>query len=882
MGPPVESNVSDLEEEPLKYRHEVIDEGEGWGSESCTPTRFPHTGGKRKKKKKKRYGLREAAEGEEWTLYWTDCSVSLDRVMDMKRYQKINHFPGMSEICRKDLLARNMNRMLKLFPKEYNIFPRTWCLPADYSDFQAYARAKKHKTYICKPDSGCQGRGIFITRSNRDIRPGEHMICQVYVSKPFIIDGYKFDLRIYVLVTSCDPFRIFLYDEGLARFCTTQYSEPSNSNMVRGEWVGRRTWGPLPLRFQCQTDGPVRVLRYDVPWGRAAASLSSMNVNGETLPLLLKLSTFKKHLEAMHYDTSKLWGDIEDVIIKTLISAHPILKHNYHTCFPNHAAGSACFEILGFDVLLDHRLKPWLLEVNHSPSFTTDSRLDREVKDRLLYDTLVLINLGACDRRKITEEEKRRVKERLQQNRSREARSEELRQSQAASVEQMLRYEAKHLGGFRRIFPCEGGEKQQLQELRVKQEQKDFKHKGRRDLQGESAGERVKPRKPPVRPPCSSLRNCSLLTIHPLSTSGRDATMVTDEEEEERLNSLRQRASLLRDLGVVDQVHQMLQGSVPPPDDGPPPHSQSDPQQNKGQANVANDRNCEGTRTGYKMESPVDVSRRPRHHCPGIKQQHPHGDKPSPQPVQQRWPWLGLDRTLQEPAQVESMDELHPVSSSASVEVDCHTPMELKRSCSVQRIPRTISASSRTLSRQATMSSSFTETRERAQISSSIQGPLRQSAGARKTTNRHSLQGLFIISTPAPLIQRPDPPQPPHRNQHKIVTTQTRTLQGMPVRLSLNSHQLVTEGSALSPPKKSLYYEYEMKKRTTPLVNLRNPTPHSSLERTLFRAYSGSMLSGGQQIELVKDKDEKRGSRGKMVKGGGALNEGQNQGGGKW
>ncbi len=111
------------------------------------------------------------------------------------------------------MLARNMNRMLKLFPKEFNIFPRTWCLPAEwvdsssirqssynllnerknkvfifslsfsYSDFQAYTRAKKHKTYICKPDAGCQGRGIYLTKSNKDIRPGEHMICQVYVSK---------------------------------------------------------------------------------------------------------------------------------------------------------------------------------------------------------------------------------------------------------------------------------------------------------------------------------------------------------------------------------------------------------------------------------------------------------------------------------------------------------------------------------------------------------------------------------------------------------------------------------------------------------------------------------------------------------------------------
>lgn len=77
-----------------------------------------------------------------------------------------------------------------------------------------------------------------------------------------------------------------------------------------------------------------------------------------------KLSTLNRHLESLNCNTEKMWEDIEDIIIKTLISAHPILKHNYHTCFPNHTAGSACFEILGFDVLLDHRLKPWVLEVS--------------------------------------------------------------------------------------------------------------------------------------------------------------------------------------------------------------------------------------------------------------------------------------------------------------------------------------------------------------------------------------------------------------------------------------------------------------------------------------------------------------------------------------
>ena len=35
-----------------------------------------------------------------------------------------------------------------------------------------------------------------------------------------------------------------------------------------------------------------------------------------------------------------------------------------------------CFEILGFDIILDNNCNPWLLEINHSPSFTVDSSLD--------------------------------------------------------------------------------------------------------------------------------------------------------------------------------------------------------------------------------------------------------------------------------------------------------------------------------------------------------------------------------------------------------------------------------------------------------------------------------------------------------------------------
>lgn len=68
--------------------------------------------------------------------------------------------------------------------------------------------------------------------------------------------------------------------------------------------------------------------------------------------------------------------------------------HIYRSCQPEDIENQLCFQILGFDVMIDANLKPWLIEVNHAPSLATDSAFDLTVKKKLVADTIRLLNLS--------------------------------------------------------------------------------------------------------------------------------------------------------------------------------------------------------------------------------------------------------------------------------------------------------------------------------------------------------------------------------------------------------------------------------------------------------------------------------------------------------
>lgn len=99
----------------------------------------------------------------------------------------------------------------------------------------------------------------------------------------------------------------------------------------------------------------------------------------------------------MGINVDKLFDGIKDIIIKTCISAEPFML-----CSGNKSVGhrNNCFELYGFDILIDANLKPWLIEVNVCPSLSSTSPLDKRIKATLISDILNLVGFYPYNKKK--------------------------------------------------------------------------------------------------------------------------------------------------------------------------------------------------------------------------------------------------------------------------------------------------------------------------------------------------------------------------------------------------------------------------------------------------------------------------------------------------
>ncbi|XP_032300518.1 tubulin polyglutamylase TTLL5 isoform X4 [Coturnix japonica] len=307
----------------------------------------------------------------DYNLMWTGSHLKPYLLRSLTDIQKVNHFPRSYELTRKDRLYKNVSRMqLSHGFKTFHILPQTFILPAEYQEFCS-TYSKDRGPWIVKPVASSRGRGVYLINNPNQIVLEDNILVSRYISNPLLIDDFKFDVRLYVLVTSYDPLVIYLYEEGLARFATVRYDQASKN--IKNQFMHLTNYSVNKKSGDYVSCDDPDVEDYGNKWS---------------------MSAMLRYLKQEGRDTAALMASVEDLIIKTVVSAELAIATACKT-FLSHRG--SCFELYGFDVLIDDTLKPWLLEVNLSPSLACDAPLDLKIKASMLSDMFTLVGFVCQD-----------------------------------------------------------------------------------------------------------------------------------------------------------------------------------------------------------------------------------------------------------------------------------------------------------------------------------------------------------------------------------------------------------------------------------------------------------------------------------------------------
>jgi hypothetical protein len=285
----------------------------------------------------------------------------LERLPLLGRGSWVTRYFGCPDLCDKGNFARIVVACQDYGQvDDFGFIPQTWVLP-DHIDSLRAAMAKSKGTFIVKPEDGAQGDGIFLARHARDLdnkmTTNPRGIVQRYISRPLLLGGVKFDLRMYVcLIGGSDaaPPQAHLCTEGLARFCTESYQAPAQSNMHK--CMGHLTNYSLNKRSD----------KFEHA-GETIDEVFDANSTASKRPLTAVL----RQMEAQFpdFNTRLFYESVLALVQKSIAVISPTL-YSYHRV---HAEGEMpCMQMLGFDIILDEKFVPYLLEINNSPSLCID------------------------------------------------------------------------------------------------------------------------------------------------------------------------------------------------------------------------------------------------------------------------------------------------------------------------------------------------------------------------------------------------------------------------------------------------------------------------------------------------------------------------------
>ncbi|KAL9894521.1 tubulin tyrosine ligase-like 15 isoform 2-T5 [Glossina fuscipes fuscipes] len=309
-----------------------------------------------------RLGYKRIALQNEWDLLWAHdypFFKMTNRLKDLTNQQIVNHVPGCGFITNK----------VDLSTTELTFLPKAFRLPSQREDFLNYAQRSPNALFVQKHN---EHRHILI-RPVKDINlQSNDTFVQEFIQKPFLVDGYKFDIGVYVIVTGIDPLRLYIYTgDVLFRYCSVKYY-PFNASNIDSYVVGDDylpTWQvPSLVKYYEHLDGNMR-------------------------------DSFDAYVRDQYSDPSIIWLQVEGIIRETVLAKEQqiagILRSYKNLNF---------FELMRFDFIIDEDLRVYLMEANMSPNLSSGHfKPNALLYEQILYSAFSLVGVSSLVRGTLSE-----------------------------------------------------------------------------------------------------------------------------------------------------------------------------------------------------------------------------------------------------------------------------------------------------------------------------------------------------------------------------------------------------------------------------------------------------------------------------------------------
>ncbi len=296
-----------------------------------------------------------------------------EAVSSLGKYQLLNVMFETNNLGNKLLMYLKYRNIQKLFPNDFQYVPESFILSQDREilskRFKDYKQTEQD-LWVYKPPEGLQGIGIKFLKNGEDFL--KYSFISKYISNPHLLYGKKYHLRMYVIITGVLPLKIYVFDEGQVMRASGEYIYDINK-------IEKATSFLTNVHQNADKPGYNKHVTFDTEVGSEWT-----------------FKTLAKYIERNGGSWKKIWDEIKDISIKTIISNFEDMRKVILSDFKQLRSNSI-FHRFGFDILLDDNLKPWLLEVNIKPAMELYNIINVRNKIKVETDRLNLMGMIPFD-----------------------------------------------------------------------------------------------------------------------------------------------------------------------------------------------------------------------------------------------------------------------------------------------------------------------------------------------------------------------------------------------------------------------------------------------------------------------------------------------------